>query len=280
VPIRAQPRPRLATCALRKHSAVVLALAITGHVAAAQQPTTIRTVTPGTLDGIVTDTALIPVVGATVSVVGTDLRVISDASGRIHITHLQPGQYTLFVRRIGFAPTFSQLQLGEADTLRVSIALTRIADVLDTIRISAREDVTGFAWRRSLKVGQFITAADIERENPRTTTSLLRTRDGLRYSFDRAGNPFVAVTGGAGKNCRPLLLLDGFPLRGGPPSVPGVPSLDWVLHPDEIGGVEIYANPAQVPARFTMWGKGDCGVIVFWTRERLGIPSSMQVARP
>lgn len=264
----------------RQIRGALLALGIAGHVAVAQQPTTILTVKSGTVDGIVTDTSLIPVAGAAVSVVGTDLRVISDVNGRIRIIDLQPGPYTLFVRRIGFAPTFSPLQLGEADTLRLSIALTRIANVLDTVRVSAREDVTGFAWRRSLKVGQFITAADIERENPRTTTSLLRTRDGLGYSFDRAGNPFVAVTGGAGRNCRPLLLLDGFPLRGGAPSVPGVPSLDWVLHPDEVGGVEIYASPAQVPARFTMWGPGDCGVIVFWTRERLGIPSNMQSARP
>jgi hypothetical protein len=269
-----------ATCQTELRALLVVALALAGHVGVAEQPTTIGIAKSGVVDGIVTDTSLVPVVGATVSVVGTDLRVVSDMNGHIRIVDLQPGEYTLFVRRIGFAPAFSQLQLGEADTLRVSIALTRITNELDTVRVSAREDVTGFAWRRSLKVGQFITAADIERENPRTTTSLLRTRDGLSYSFDRAGNPFVAVTRGAGRNCRPLLLLDGFPLRGGAPSVPGVPSLDWVLHPDEIGGVEIYANPAQVPARFASWGSGDCGVIVFWTRERLGIPPIMQVARP
>lgn len=257
-----------------------LALALAGNVALAQQPATIRAVKSGTVDGIVTDTTLVPIVGATVSIVGTDVRVISDWKGRFRILDLQPAEYTLFVRQIGFAPTTSQLQVKEADTLRVSIALTRLTPALDTVRVSAREDVTGFAWRRSLKVGQFITAADIERENPRTTTSLIRTRDGVAYSFDRAGNPFVALTRGAGRNCRPMLLLDGFPIRGGAPSVPGVPSLDWVLHPDEIGGVEIYANPAQVSPRFTNFGPANCGVIVFWTRERLGIPPMLHVAPP
>ena len=262
--------------------AVVFALpiALAGSVALAQQPATSRSAKSGTVDGLVTDTNLVAIVGAKVSVVGTAIRVTTGWNGRFRILDLQPADYTLFVRQIGFAPTTSQLQVNESDTLRVSIALTRLTPALDTVRVSAREDVTGFAWRRSLKVGQFITAADIERENPRTTTSLLRTRDGVAYSFDRAGNPFVALTRGAGRNCRAMLLLDGFPIRGGAPTVPGVPSLDWVLHPDEIGGVEIYANPAQVPPRFTNFGPVNCGVIVFWTRERLGIPPMAQLAPP
>ena len=265
---------------LRRVRAAFLALAIAGQVALSQQPAAIRTASSGMVDGIVTDTTLAPIAGATVSIVGSDLRVVSDRRGRFRIVDLRPAEYTLFVRQIGFAPTTSRLKVNAADTLRVSIALTRLTPALDTVRVSAREDVTGFAWRRSLKVGQFITAADIERENPRTTTSLIRTRDGVVYSFDGAGNPFVAMTRGPGRNCRPLLLLDGFPIRGGAPSVPGVPSLDWVLHPDEIGGVEIYANPAQVPPRFTNFGPANCGVIVFWTRERLGIPPTTKLNPP
>jgi hypothetical protein len=156
-----------------------------------------------------------------------------------------------------------------------------MANELDTVRIRAREDVTGFAWRRSLKVGQFITASDIERENPATTTTLLRTRDALRYSLDGSGRPFMAMTAGPGKNCTPRILLDGFPIPDGSvPSVTGVPRLDWALHPDEIGGVEIYVNPAQVPAQFVEPGGKPCGIIAFWTRERLAIAPKLQGGPP
>ena len=105
----------------------------------------------------------------------------------------------------------------------------------------------------------------------------------MRYTFDKQGSPFVAMSAGANPwgNCRPFIFLDGFPMPS-TPSVTGVPSLDWALHPDEIGGVEIYVNPSQVPAQFRSF-KGEnreCGVVVFWTRERLGIPPKVQGGPP
>jgi dienelactone hydrolase len=159
--------------------------------------------------------------------------------------------------------------------VRLSFALVPMTTPLDTVRVRTR-DATGFAWRRSLKVGQFITAEDIQRENPRTTSALIRTRDAMRYTVDRYGNAFVAMSAGPGKNCKPFLFLDGFPIpAGAAPRVTGVPALDWTLHPDEIGGVEIYVNPAQVPAQFRDFPSESptCGVVVFWTRETLGVPA-------
>jgi hypothetical protein len=246
-----------------------LAIAVGSRTACAQGVTR-----GGVIDGVVSDTNLVPLKGVELTIQHTSIRVVTGENGRFRIRDVPSGNYLLVARRIGYRPAAQFTAVVAAETLLVSIQLERLGQSLDTVRITG--DVTGFAWRRSLKVGQFITAADIERENPRTTTSLIRTRDGVAYSFDRAGNPFVALTRGAGRNCRPMLLLDGFPIRGGVPTVPGVPGLDWVLHPDEIGGVEIYANPAQVPPRFTNFGPAICGVIVFWTRERLGIPPQVK----
>jgi hypothetical protein len=105
----------------------------------------------------------------------------------------------------------------------------------------------------------------------------------MRYTSDQSGRPFVAMTAGSRRICRPFVLLDGFPMPAGSPGVTGVPSLDWSLHPDEIGGVEIYVNPAQVPPQFATFKERtdpDCGVVAFWTRERLGIPPKVQTSPP
>ena len=57
-------------------------------------------------------------------------------------------------------------------------------------------DPTGFELRRATRKGQFITADDVASENPVNTTHLLRTRPGLRYTFDRNGLGFIEVTRG------------------------------------------------------------------------------------
>ena len=261
--------------------AFAVAVSLAGSTGA-QTPGVLGAQHPGVIDGIVTDSAVAPLGDVTVSILGSSIRVVTGSDGRFRVRDLTPGSYTLIARRIGFEAGALRVDLSPSDTIRSSFALQRLATALDTIRVHSR-DLTGFAWRRSLNVGQFITAADIERENPRSTTSLIRTRDAMRYTFDQGGHPFVAMTAGPGRVCQPLMLLDGFPIPGGSaPSVTGVPTLDWSLHPGEIGGVEIYVNPAQVPAQFASFKSpwDPCGVIVFWTRERLGIPSNMQVVRP
>ncbi len=46
-----------------------------------------------------------------------------------------------------------------------------------------------------------------------------------------------------------------------------------------IGGVEIYTTPGQVPAEFARFSVAPCAAIVFWTRERLGLPSAKPMQR-
>jgi len=43
---------------------------------------------------------------------------------------------------------------------------------------------------------------------------------------------------------------------------------------DEIGGVEVYATPSQIPREIARLAVGPppCGALVFWTRDQLGLP--------
>jgi hypothetical protein len=155
-----------------------------------------------------------------------------------------------------------------------TFVLASLGTLLDTIRVTASRGPRDFESRRNAGVGQFITAADIERLNPVRTTQVLRTRDGLRLTYDRNGFPYIEVTTQT-LPCVPLILVDGFPARP-VPTAPGEAAMDWLVHPDEIGGVEIYTNSAKTPPELARWGL-TCAVIAFWTRQALGLPKSVSL---
>jgi hypothetical protein len=199
--------------------------------------------------------------------------VLSDERGAVLLDSLPGGSQTLEVLAVGFAPDRRVVEASTGNTAVDTVVLASLKSLLDTIRVTAGRDEVGFEARRRGQVGQFITAADILRENPRTTSSLLRTREGVRLDYDRDGNAHI-MTSVAGRPCRPLVLIDGFPAAP-VPTVKGVPDVNWAFLPPEIGGVEIYTNPAQIPAKFAIWGDRSCGAIMFWTREKLGLPKAL-----
>jgi hypothetical protein len=226
---------------------------------------------------LVRDVAGHPVTNARVRLLG---RITSraDANGAVTFDSIASGTQMLEVVSIGYQPERRMVDVAVGGEPTDTVVLASLNAVLDTVRITASRDPTGFELRRSTRKGQFITAAEVASENPINTTHLLRTRPGLRYTFDRNGLAFIEVTT-LDKRCLPLILVDGFP-PGEAPTAPGQAVLDWIMHPDEIGGVEIYTTPGQVPAEFARWAYGPpCAAIVFWTRERLGLPKASPMQR-
>ena len=217
-----------------------------------------------------------PVTNARARMLGRPF-VLADVQGVVKLDSLSGGSQTLEVQALGYAPERRVVEVRVGYALSDTVLLVSMESVLETVRVTASRGAAGFDMRRKGEVGQFITAADVERENPKNTTSLLRTRDGLRY-IDGAGNPYIAIATGF-KPCRPLILVDGYP-PGQVPMAKGVAALNWMMHSDEIGGVEIYTNPAQVPSQFAIWGNRSCGAIVFWTREKLGLPKAVVTGPP
>lgn len=197
----------------------------------------------------------------------------SNSNGVVTFDSIAGGTQTVEVLAIGYQPERRTLDVAAGRASTDTIVLTSLNAVLDTVRITASRDPTGFEMRRATRKGQFITSEDIESEDPVNTTHLLRTRQGLRYTFDRNGFALIDVTT-QDKPCHPLILVDGFP-PGSAPTALGQATLDWIVHPDEIGGVEIYTTPAQIPAEIARFAFGPaCAAIVIWTRERLEIAPS------
>lgn len=119
----------------------------------------------GVIDGVVTDTNLVALGSATVSILGSDLKVSTGDNGRFRITGLHSGNYILAVHRLGYVPVAVGMGLTAIDTLRPSFELRRVATALDTMIVTAKsapQRLDEFEQRRAHGEGHFITAADIE----------------------------------------------------------------------------------------------------------------------
>ena len=215
----------------------------------------------GVIDGVVTDTGLVALADVTVSMLGSGLKVVTGTSGRFQILAVPPGQYILMVRRIGFAPVSSAVQVTAGDTLRASFALERFVTALDTVKVAAKRlsmRMAEFEYRRKLGEGQFLTLAEIEKRNAPFLSELFRTFLGVDIGVGIVTNRRVPSAYGF---CPYQFFIDGV-------AIP-TPGIDRDLPtPKEIAGIEVYSGPATIPLQYkTVMGHAFCGVILLWTRD-------------
>jgi hypothetical protein len=224
----------------------------------------------GTVDGIVSDTGLVPLQGAFVSILGTKIRVGTGPNGRFRITNVPAGQYLFVVKRVGYHPTSEAVEVTASDTLRVAYTLEKLrADELDPVVITAKSPsmrMAEFEARRKLGVGEFMTAAEIEQRNSAFSTELLRRFKSVNVSPNHTGpvTQYYALSAREGGNpsvgaCPMQVYLDQVPL-------PSPFNLDLLPPPREIAGIEVYAGSATIPPQFSGMNRG-CGVILVWTKD-------------
>jgi hypothetical protein len=228
----------------------------------------------GVIDGMVTDSTLAPLEGANVTVLRTALRVETGVSGRFRIVQMPPGQYLVIVRRIGFRPVSGIIEVIAGDTVRLSYALERARTFLDTTRITQNRAterhlpmlLEELEARRRNGIGQFMTQAEIERQNSPIATELVRTLHGLRIIPNETGGWIALgahvignlVDGGTGP-CYTQVFVDGI-------RMPVPANLDLLPSPKEIVGIELYDTMGTVPADYARYGVA-CGVLLVWTRR-------------
>ncbi len=222
---------------------------------------------PGVIDALVVDSALRPIGGARAWIVGTRLQVTSNSDGRFRIVGLDSGTYFLVIRHIGFAPLSAKLSIAVGDTLRSSFELQRSAVSLDTVTVLAPHQpspLDEFEQRRKFGQGQFMTQTDIERLNIVALSGVLRTFQSVSVTgsvLNRRSLPTLS--------CPFQFFVDGV-------AVPPPRQVDDELpSPNELAGIEVYANTATIPLQYKTFG-GDgsnrrggaaCGVILLWTKR-------------
>jgi hypothetical protein len=253
---------------------VVLALASQSSSAQSSQPSASSARAFGTIDGFVSDTNLVPLHGAFVSIVGTPIRVGTGPNGRFRITKLRAGHYLAIVKRVGYRPTSGVIEVSDSDTLRLAYTLEPIATTLAPVVVSEKPfslRMGEFLARRRVGVGEFMTQEEIEAKNTVFATELFRNFRSINVSPSRttALTEWFALSRREGANpslgaCPMAVFLDNIPL-------PTPFNLDLLPPPKDIGGIEVYAGPSTTPPQFSGYGR-DCGVILVWTRD--GSPTS------
>ena len=202
-----------------------------------------------------------PVLGASVSLVGTHLHTATDSAGRFTQPSLSAGTYIIEVRAIGYGVTSWVLRLSEGEVVDYVFELSPIDAELDPIVVEGRPGyfqrrMQEFEERRQAGRGIFITHDQIEASGAVTMADVLRGIPGVRLNC-RSGVCNAQMTRTGHGVCNADWVVDGASA-----SMSGTPHLPVV----GIVAIEIYRSPSEAPAEF-LKADSQCGVIAIWTKS-------------
>ena len=169
-----------------------------------------------------------------------------------------------------------------ADSTAISAAAK--AQELKPVEVSAhRVAIREFEERRAFGIGQFMTRAELEKQESRKTGDVLSRMPGAHVA--RAGgdgSAWLATGRHSGSGRTPS--GDAFDRRRG--AKPACYADVWVdntmvyawrvgeplfdvnsLQPSQIEAIEFYSSPATTPARYLRGGSPQCGALIIWTRR-------------
>jgi TonB family protein len=218
----------------------------------------------GRIIGVVTDSAgALGIAGADISIDGTSIHAVSDERGEFRLIGGSGAGTVLRIRRLGFRPqTLSITSSG--DVADVHIYLVPAAQFLAPVVVHGERTrylgrLAGYYERLEKRTsGQFITRADIERDRPGVLTQLLARMPGVQIV--RGKGAFQRNIRMRGRNCAPLVWLDGVAMRAGEVDLDAFP-------PSSLEGIELYLGSSDAPAMFqAAQGRSECGTIVLWSR--------------
>ena len=214
----------------------------------------------GLVRGVVLDSANRPVADARITDENDSVSVRSDASGRFALPPLAAGARTLAVRAVGFAPQRFDVTVLPAQTLLLDLELVGLTPVLATVTASARRTIEGFHARRGQGRGHYLDADDIAALRPLQVADAMRRLPGViigpRTSF--SSRVYLAPTQRK-RICEPTVYLDGVELLG------QTADLDAFVDFEDIAGLEVYTNAAEVPHEFPP-ANPLCGAILIWRK--------------
>jgi hypothetical protein len=205
-----------------------------------------------------------PLVGARVSVDGTDRVAISRTGGDFVLDSLPVGTQTVTARLLGYAPNEVAVELSSREPRAVTVRLEVFVPVLEAVRVTAtREralDDVGFTRRKRGAAGWFMDADAISSRNALQFTDLMRSAPGIRVSQSN-GQQIIESSRDPMNGCVNVW-LDGSMWRQMSPG-----DIDQFVKPYELGAVEVY-SPTTTPAEYQEAGRS-CSTIIAWTTRRL-----------
>lgn len=192
---------------------------------------------------------------------------------RGHVRIRSTGYVTSSALRLSFDVTrriqVLDFALAPIDTIGSLDKIIPIEGLLVVAQAAKRSPVlTEFDIRVARGHGWFITAAEIQQRNPSRVTDLFTAIPGL--DLISSGQGFQRVISFHRNNANPLgcpaqIYLDGQLVTKPLPQGPGF-TVDDLVIPGDLEGVEIYHGLSSVPAEFIN-PNSRCGVVVLWTKR-------------
>lgn len=243
------------------------------------------------LTGRVFESGGLPVAGATVGVFGENDTTITSDSGRFTLSHVSTGPHMLWIRRLGFETMRASATVAAAHRDALTFKMVRTVPLLPTVSTTAvtrafRE--VGLDRRMRAGIGQFLTDSQIERRHATRLSDLLDQIRGI-VVWQHPQNFEASVDGTRGVGSCVGFDVDGEPQTElyNPAGLP-TDDADNLMDPAMIGAIEVYSSserplefgpgreerplppPGSPPPVVDLSGQ-QCGLVVIWTKTRLGL---------
>ena len=218
-----------------------------------------------------------PVVAATVSVVSGPSTTATNRRGSFVLSGVPVGVHELAVRHLGYAPLSHVVSVSRGITTEVEIGLVpdpvEMEPIVATATRPRRLEVGGFYerkyWGELVGGGTYLTAADIERRGPVLISHMIADEPGIRLGNCRLRRSSCMLVNTRVRSefspdgCPLSFYLDNTRVRG----LGGRDgqTIDDLVRPHEIAGVEIYRNAASLPGEFA-GSDSQCGIVAIWTK--------------
>jgi hypothetical protein len=193
-----------------------------------------------------------PIPDARIIVPDAAIEVVTDSSGRARLANLPLGSYMVDMLALGYMPMRQSVDIGAVQDATVEFSTARRVPTLAEVTVRDRQtDPTGFWKRRASGVGYFVDANQIRSWGAPSLASALAMAPVLRGNLQSRAN------------CAPTVFVDALRFDNA--------SYTQMLNGLDIGGVEVYGNPADVPPQFSNAGRRPsgsvlCATIVVWTK--------------
>lgn len=194
------------------------------------------------------------------------VQALTDSAGAFKLRAPGTGGFWLRLEPVGYQRVETRpFVLDRADSLEFTLATRPQVASLEGLTVTAAQNqkYAGFLNRTRNGFGRYFGPEYVQRQRASSASDLLM---GLTPGLVAPRNAPVSFRN-RGRNCFPLVLVDGF--RYGSLSQPVV--LDDLVMGMDVAAVEVYSQPNLVPAELTLTPFNTCGAVVIWTRHALGL---------
>jgi hypothetical protein len=248
---------------------VILGSAAIPLAAAAQNaPATTVDSLRSSITGTVRDSLGLPVAGASVLIMPGGVITRTDSAGRFTAREVQVGALTIGLRKLGFEPLQSRVNLHIGSDLVVDLVMQRLPQMLAEVEVKAERQCPRFRFegilcRQEAGQGFYMNRQEILEKSKDIHFARLLLRDAPGFRRNLNGNPNT-VESITGWRCIRWIFDGGFPYSVAP-----------IVRPKEVYAIEVY-QPPDIPLeyRHQYWGtmkagrstqSVPCTLVVMWT---------------